>query len=211
MSGAPIMSGTRKLREAGEDRDDDEEDHPRPVHRDDLVVRVAGDHAAVGLGELRADQERQEPGQREEEPRGADVEDPDPLVVDGDEPARDLAALPGGNGASGVNCQGSAPDTRSTPAFAPRPSRDRPAACRHDPRAGAVSIAAGSSNQRGTRDRRSVATLAVEPMALRAARPPTSPRRAATCLRPAASRVRRATRRTPPAGSTSTEASIFAW
>ena len=86
-----------EVAEPGEDRDDDEEHHPRPVHRDDLVVGVARHDAAVGVRELRADQQREEAGDGEEEPGGRDVEDPDPLVVDGDEPARHAAALPGGD------------------------------------------------------------------------------------------------------------------
>ena len=46
--------------EAGEDRDDDEEDHRRAVHRDDLVVGVLRQDVLVRRRELRADQQRQD-------------------------------------------------------------------------------------------------------------------------------------------------------
>ena len=54
--------------EAGQDRDDDEEDHRRAVHREELVVAVALDEVVVRLRELRADQQRHDPAGQEEEP-----------------------------------------------------------------------------------------------------------------------------------------------
>ena len=80
--------------EAGEDRDDDEEDHRRAVDRQHLVVRVLRQERLVRRRELRAHEQREDAAGDEEDERRRDVEDPDPLVVDGDEPARDAAALP---------------------------------------------------------------------------------------------------------------------
>ena len=74
-----------------------------------------------GLRELRAHQQRHHAAGEEEHARGDDVEDPDPLVVDGDEPARDAAALPGGHRRRGdaldVNCHRAPPPpgSRSAP------------------------------------------------------------------------------------------------
>ena len=80
--------------EAGEDRHDHEEDHRRPVHRQDLVVRVLREHGFVRRRELRAHQHGEQAADDEEDERGRDVHDPDPLVVDGDEPLRNTAAAP---------------------------------------------------------------------------------------------------------------------
>jgi len=89
--------------EAGEDRDDDEEDHRRPVDREELVVGVVLDEVLVRLGELCPDQQRHDPAGDEEEPSGREVEDPDPLVVDRDEPTCDAAAMPGRSGLCGLD------------------------------------------------------------------------------------------------------------
>ena len=78
--------------EAREDRDDDEEDHRRPVHGEELVVGVLGDEVLVRRGELGPHQQRQDAAEPEEGEARDDVEDPDPLVVDGRQPARDRAA-----------------------------------------------------------------------------------------------------------------------
>ena len=80
------------VREAGEDRHDDEEDHRRPVHREHLVVGVAREDVLVGPRELRAHQERDDPAGDEEDQAREDVHDPDPLVVDRREPAGEAAA-----------------------------------------------------------------------------------------------------------------------
>ena len=81
--------------EAREDRDDEEKDHRRAVDREQLVVGVLGDEVVVRLRELGPHQERHHPGREEEEERGDDVEDPDPLVVDRRQPAGDAAVAPG--------------------------------------------------------------------------------------------------------------------
>ncbi len=83
-----------EVREPCEDRNDDEEDHRRAVHREQLVVGIAGDEVHVRLGELGPDQQRHEPAREEEHEARDDVEDPDPLVVDGRDPARDLPLCP---------------------------------------------------------------------------------------------------------------------
>ena len=49
MSRAPIISGTRKFPKPGEDRDDDQEDHRRPVDRDRLVVGAARQEVSFGV------------------------------------------------------------------------------------------------------------------------------------------------------------------
>jgi len=67
-------------------RHDDEEHHRRSVHGEDLVVLARREDLAVRLGELRTDEKRLETTDEEEEQRGAAVEDPDALVVDGGEP-----------------------------------------------------------------------------------------------------------------------------
>ena len=81
--------------EAREDRDDEEEDHHRPVHGEQLVVGVLRDEVVVRLGELGAHEQRHHAGGEEEDERRDDVEDPDPLVVERRQPARDAAVAPG--------------------------------------------------------------------------------------------------------------------
>jgi hypothetical protein len=80
--------------EAGEDRHDDEEDHCRAVHGEELVVAIPGDDVLLGGCQLEADQERQETCDREEHEARDDVEDPDPLVIRRRQPARDASLLP---------------------------------------------------------------------------------------------------------------------
>ena len=75
--------------EAGEDRDDDEEDHRRAVHRHRAVVGVLRQEMLVRRRELRAHEQRQRCRRPRRTRATSDVEDPDPLVVDGREPARD--------------------------------------------------------------------------------------------------------------------------
>ena len=65
-----------EVAEAGEDRHDDEEDHRRPVDREELVVAVAHDEVLVRRGELAAHQQRQDSAADEEEQARRDVEDP---------------------------------------------------------------------------------------------------------------------------------------
>ena len=126
----------------------------------------------VRLGELRADQQRHDPAGDEEEPGRADVEDPDPLVVDGDEPAREAAALPGGSwcGLDVNRHRALLPrGSRSAPPSAARPSPCRPAASRPAARCGRPARAppASSSSWLPASARADVA-LAGEPVALRA-------------------------------------------
>src|SRR5438874_9452799 len=90
----------KEVREPGEDRHDDEEDHRRPVHREHLVVRVAGEDVLVRPRELRAHQQGDDPAGHEEDQAREDVEDPDPLVVDGRQPARVAAARDDGRSGS---------------------------------------------------------------------------------------------------------------
>ena len=96
MSRAPIMSGTRKFAKPA---------RTGTTTRKTIVVPcivnsslyVARDETLVRLRELRAHQQGHQPAGDEEDGGRGDVEDPDPLVVDGDEPARHAAARPGGD------------------------------------------------------------------------------------------------------------------
>ncbi len=81
--------------EAGEDRNDEEEDHRRPVDCEELVVAVSRQEVVVGLCQLNPHEQRHYAGCEEEDERGHEVEDADPLVVDGRQPARDATVLPG--------------------------------------------------------------------------------------------------------------------
>ena len=118
-----------EVAEPGEDRHDDEEDHRGAMHGDDLVVAVACEHRLLGARELGADQDRQETGEHEEHAGRGDVEDPDPLVVGGHQPARDLAALPVRHRRRlSSGCQSAPRGRRSTSPSAPASSRARPAA-----------------------------------------------------------------------------------
>ena len=56
------------------------------------LYELFGQERLVRRRELRADQEREDAAEREEDERRADVEDPDPLVVDGRQPRGDPAA-----------------------------------------------------------------------------------------------------------------------
>jgi hypothetical protein len=63
------------------------------VHGHQLVEGARGQHRAVGLRELRADQQRLDPARAEEGERGEEVEERDPLVVDRRQPAEETWAL----------------------------------------------------------------------------------------------------------------------
>ena len=69
------------VREAGPDRHDDEEDHRRPVHGEDLVVLLRREERVLRRAELDPQQQRLDAAQQEEDERRVEVEDPDPLVV----------------------------------------------------------------------------------------------------------------------------------
>ena len=125
-----------EVAEPGEDRHDDEEDHRRAVHRHRAVVGVLRQEVLVRRRELRAHQQREHAARRRRRPSAVhDVEDPDPLVVDGREPARDLAALPvarvdrfcSSRHSSPPPCRCSSSDTRAARSSA-RSSRSSPTA-----------------------------------------------------------------------------------
>ena len=94
----------QEVGEAGEDRDEDEEDHRRAVDRHELVVVLGAQYPGVRLRELRAHRKRHEAAEGKEDERGRDVEDPDPLVISGDEPARDPPPLPARHRGLGSSC-----------------------------------------------------------------------------------------------------------
>ena len=96
--GRPDHERHEVVREAGENRNADEKHHRRPVDRDELVVVVRADDARVRLGELQPHDQCHQSREDEEDEAGGDVEDPDPLVIRRDEPARHLPALPAGHG-----------------------------------------------------------------------------------------------------------------
>ena len=68
-------------------RDDEEEDHRHPVHREKLVVGGRADDVLVRLDQLRADDQRLGAAGREEHERRPEVEKADPLVVGRHHPA----------------------------------------------------------------------------------------------------------------------------
>ena len=70
-------------------RHHEQEDHRDPVHREDLVVLIGVQQRALGLSELGADQQRLDTSDDEEHEGRHPVQDPDLLVVDGREPARE--------------------------------------------------------------------------------------------------------------------------
>ena len=99
MSGAPIMERHDVVPEARQHRDDEQEDHHRGVHREQLVVDVlVGEELEAGLGELRPDDEREDPADEEEDERVDDVHDPDLLVIGRRQPLVQAAPVGGGGG-----------------------------------------------------------------------------------------------------------------
>jgi hypothetical protein len=83
-----------EVSEPGQDRHDDEEDHRHAVHGHQLVVVLGREEALVRMRELGAHQHREDPARAEEDQARDEVEDPDPLVVDGRDPGREPAAVP---------------------------------------------------------------------------------------------------------------------
>ena len=81
MSAAPIISGITKLPKPGEHGHDDQEDHQRRVVRDQDVERLRVEVLRPRLGQLGAEQHRQEAADDEEEHRRDQVLHPDHLVV----------------------------------------------------------------------------------------------------------------------------------
>jgi hypothetical protein len=79
--------------EADQGRHHDEEDHRRAVHREELVERLRSDERVVRDRELQADDERLGPADGKEEERGEEIEDADPLVVDGRRPGKGVVVL----------------------------------------------------------------------------------------------------------------------
>ena len=85
--------------EADQHRDDEQEDHHRPVHREELVVDVlVGEELDARLGQLGPDEEGEDPGEEEEDERVDEVEDPDLLVIGRREPLVQPAPVGGGGG-----------------------------------------------------------------------------------------------------------------
>ena len=76
------------VREARHHRHDEQEDHRRPVHREQLVVGLGADQRVVRRAQLQAHHQRLDAPQAEEHEREDHVHDPDPLVVGGRDPAR---------------------------------------------------------------------------------------------------------------------------
>ncbi len=85
-----------EVRQAGEHRDHEQEDQQRGVDREDAVVLRGGQKLHSRLGQLGADQHREQAPDEQEEERGDRVLDPDHLVV-----GVDLEVVPPGVGAVG--------------------------------------------------------------------------------------------------------------
>ena len=67
--------------EPRDERDDEQEDHRRPVHRHQAVVDLGRHQGALRLGQLEAHDQGLHAAHEQEDDRGGDVEDPDLLVV----------------------------------------------------------------------------------------------------------------------------------
>ena len=93
-SGAPICSGMMHVREAGEQRRREHQQHDRAVHREQLVVLLLGLHDLhARLEQLGADDQRHHAADAEEHERRDQVQVPDGLVVGGGDPLDDDVAL----------------------------------------------------------------------------------------------------------------------
>ena len=90
----PDHERDHEVRESGQHRHDEQEDHGRPVDREQLVVGVLRHDVLLRRRELGPHEEGHHPAGDEEGERGHDVEQADPLVVDRRQPAQDLALLP---------------------------------------------------------------------------------------------------------------------
>ena len=76
-----------------------------PVHGEELVVGLRVQHVRVGLGELHAHHQREQPGDEEEHERRVDVAEADALVVDAVEEAGDAGrVLPLRSSSSSSRC-----------------------------------------------------------------------------------------------------------
>ena len=71
----------REVRETGEGRDDEDEDHQRRVHGDEPVVGLRVHELHPRLGELGAEEHRHQAADDEEDERRHEVLDADHLVV----------------------------------------------------------------------------------------------------------------------------------
>ena len=81
MSAAPSISGMTKFPSAGEDRDDDQEDHQRRVVRDSTLNVCGLKYWSPGLRQLGAEEQRQQAADHEEDDRRREVLHADHLVV----------------------------------------------------------------------------------------------------------------------------------
>ena len=77
--------------DAGHHRDDEQEDHRGPVHREQLVVDLGAHQRVLRDPELQAHHQRLDAAEQEEDEREDHVHDPDPLVIGRREPARPAA------------------------------------------------------------------------------------------------------------------------
>ena len=76
------------VRQPGHHRHDEQEDHRRPVHREQLVIGLGRHQRVVRRAQLQAHHQRLDSAQTEEHERQDHVHDPDPLVIGGGDPAR---------------------------------------------------------------------------------------------------------------------------
>ena len=82
------------VREARPHRHDDEEDHRRPVQREDLVVLLGRQERVLRSAELDPHQQRLDAADDEEHEDGEQVEDPDLLVIGRRQPGHPAAPRP---------------------------------------------------------------------------------------------------------------------
>ena len=82
-----VVEGARRHRHDGE------EDHRQAVHGEELIENLGAQHGVLRHRQLETDQHRLQATDEEEEEAGEEVEDPDPLVVHGRDPAPQTAGV----------------------------------------------------------------------------------------------------------------------
>jgi hypothetical protein len=87
--------------EARQDRDDEQEQHERGVHRERLVVEGLVHELEAGLGQLEPDHQGEESAGHEEDHRVDQVHDPDLLVVGRGQPGIQARPVCGRGGVEG--------------------------------------------------------------------------------------------------------------
>ncbi len=91
--GRPDLEWHDRVRKADRHRRAEEQQHDRPVHREQLVEALLADQLEAGRCEFGPHLHRQQPAHEEHREGRRDVEEPDPLVVGRRQPASQPADL----------------------------------------------------------------------------------------------------------------------